>query len=73
LPALSNEAQRPPREISNPLISTVQILLKALNESLLFTWRLDIRGDYVPKLVALAGVDIFSQLLVELGLKAKQR
>ena len=54
--------QRPPREISNPLISAVQISLKALNESLLFTWRLYTRGEYVPQLVALAGVDIFSQL-----------
>ena len=64
LPAPFQRTQRPPREISNPLISAVQISLKALNESLLFTWRLDTRGDYVPQLVALAGVDIFSQFLV---------
>jgi hypothetical protein len=52
------------RKISNPPISAVQISLKALNDSLLFFWCLDARGDHIPKLVALASEDIRPQFLV---------
>ena len=48
----------------NPPISAVQISLKALNESLQFLWRLDARGDHIPKLIALAGEDILAQFIV---------
>jgi hypothetical protein len=52
-------SQRFSRKISNYPISPVQISLKARNKSLVLTWRLDTCGD-IPKLVALAGVDILS-------------
>ena len=33
-------------------------------ETLQFLWRLDARGDHIPKLIALAGEDIFAEFVV---------
>ena len=60
----NQRSQRSLREISNPPISAVQILLQALSEGLQFLWRLDARGDHIPKLIALAREDILTQFVV---------
>jgi hypothetical protein len=60
----NQRSQRSLREISNPPISAVQISPQALSESLQFLWRLDARGDHIPKLIALAREDILTQLVV---------
>src|SRR5262249_48265683 len=60
----NQRSQRSLREVSNPPISAVQISLQALSETLQFLWRLDARGDHIPKLIALACKDILTQLVV---------
>jgi hypothetical protein len=65
LQASTNQRSQPSlRKISNPPIPAVQISLQALSESLQFLWRLDARGDHIPKLIALAREDILTQCVV---------